>query len=71
MIELKITQDDHGQISVSGPIDNVAQCYAMLGIAHDLILLNFQKNQAAANGHGPRIVPASSVDLPPFPGGRG
>jgi hypothetical protein len=64
-LELKIMQDDAGQISVSGPIENKILCYGLLEIARDAIVAHHEKAKrlvqpAAAfpvaltkgNGHG-------------------
>lgn len=34
-LELKIMQDDAGQISISGPIENKLLCYGLLEVARD------------------------------------
>lgn len=36
-IELKITMNEQGVIEVSGPLENRVACYAMLGVAHDVV----------------------------------
>ncbi len=52
MVELKITMDDAGRISVNGPIANKMLCYGMLEFAKDAIRAFAEK-------------PSPIVQLPP------
>jgi len=45
MVELTIRADDHGQITVSGPIDNKALAYGLLAVAQDVVR-DFHQQQA-------------------------
>jgi hypothetical protein len=46
MVELKITVDDAGKISVNGPISNRMLCYGMLEMARDAINKFVDQNQS-------------------------
>jgi hypothetical protein len=59
-VELKITIDDSGRFSVSGPIENKMMCYGLLEMARDAIVDHCAKNQSL-------ITPVSMVP-PSFPG---
>jgi hypothetical protein len=56
MIELKITIDDRGQVSVSGPVDNVHMCYGLLEIARDIVYDRQQQNKQT-------VVPPTGDDV--------
>jgi len=59
-IELKITLDDTGQISLAGPLDNKLICYGLLELAKEAV----QKihDQAQRRVH---LAPATAVPLGP------
>ncbi len=62
-VQLIITMEDNGQIGVAGPLDNLVQCYGMLGCAKDAI-----KDYAAAKQN--RIQVAGPGALVGLDGGK-
>lgn len=55
-IQLVISVDDNGRISVNGPIKDMVQAYGLLELAKDVIR-DFQQQQAR------RVQPADATDL--------
>lgn len=62
-IELKIVQDDTGQVLVSGPIGNKLLCYGLLEAARDAIQAYHEQNK--------KLVQPASLVLPEFGQGNG
>ena len=57
MIEFKIVVDDAGRVQISGPLDNLVQCYGLLEVAKDTV-----RAHALAQANR-TIVPANGAAL--------
>ena len=57
MIEIKVVQDDTGNIRVEGNVDATYACYAMLEIAKDVV-----RARSVERMRPSAIVPANGVD---------
>ena len=55
-MELVISMDERGNVSVSGPIENMVVCFGLLEVAKDAV-----RNFSAQSQK--RIVPATETDL--------
>ncbi len=55
-VQLVLTLEDNGSLSVAGPLDNLLQCYGMLGLAKDAL-----KDYAAAKQARVQVAPASAL----------
>lgn len=57
MIQMTITVNDQGQVSVTGPLDNQLAAYGLLAVAQDTLRAHFLAQQQAA------IKPATPEDV--------